>query len=351
MAAADLTFVCSADARVGFGHVRRCLTVAGLLSREGLRAAFAADRLDPAARALVRQGLPAARLGGLSEPSPLAVVDWMFDPQDPEACDLEFLARVATAHRRIVFVTSATRVPPALAVDAVVGHMLEPGLQSGAGTWHCGLEWAPVAPGAAVWRSRWRDFPETPRSVLVAFGNWSDPAGLFLTLEALRQTAWPSRVRVLLPPALRPHREEARRRAAGLTAEWLEDVPDVFPLLADADLLVGSYGNLTFEALAVGLPAVAVAIKPFMHAYAGQLARRRAVVNAGRVDELDPAALARQLRGLIAAERERLSRTGHALVDGAGLERLARLLQGYTGADRAAPDLSFAPAAAAPGRR
>jgi ABC-type transporter Mla MlaB component len=72
-----------------------------------------------------------------------------------------------------------------------------------------------------------------------------------------------------------------------------------------------------------------VAIKPFMHSYAEVLARQGAVVNAGPVDQSDLAALARRLAGLDAATRRRLSRSGRALVDGAGLTRLADLLARY----------------------
>lgn len=349
MAAADITFVCTADGRVGFGHLRRCLAVAGLLAGRGLRPAFAAEQLDPAARALLQQHLPAVRLGALSDPSPLAVVDCMFDPQDPDACDRDFVARVATRHRRTVFVTSAVHVPPDLPVDAVVGHMLDP-VERPARVLHRGLEWAPVAPGAALWRNHPRVFLETPRRVLVAFGNWADPAGLFLALEALRRTGWTVRVQVLLPPALRPHLEAARSHAVGLEVEWLQDVPDIFPLLAGADVLLGSYGNLTFEALALGVPTVVVAIKPFMAAYAERLARRGAVVNTGRVGELTPPDLARRLQALTASERERLSRAGRGLVDGAGLERLGRLLEDLARTDRAASDLQSGPAMAVPAR-
>lgn len=346
MPAADITFVCTADGRVGFGHLRRCLAVAGLVAEQGLRPAFTAELLDSAARALLQQRLPAARLSTLSAPSPLAVVDCMFDPQDPDACDRDFVARVAARHCRTVYVTSAMRVPPDLPVDAVVGHMLDP-VERPAWTLHRGLEWAPVAPGAVKWRSHRRDFPETPRRVLVAFGNWADPAGLLLALEALRLTGWTACVQVLLPPALRPHLEAARSRAAGLEVEWLQDVPEVFPLLAGADLLVGSYGNLTFEALAVGVPTIVVAVKPFMAAYAERLAHQGAVVNAGPVGELTPRDLACRLQALSAAERERLSRTGLGLVDGAGLERLARLLAGWARSDLGAPTPRAGAAAAA----
>lgn len=284
--------------------------------------------MDAAARDTLRRTLPEVLPQEPVEPASLAVVDCMFDPQDPDFYDRAFLADLAARHERVMLITSARTAPPDLPVNAVVGHMLEP-VAHPAYELHRGLEWAPVTPGAAAWRNRPCDYPSYPRRVLVAFGNWADPSGLFLALEALNQTGWAAHVQVLLPPALRPHREAAATRAQGLAMEWLQDVPDIFPLLAGADLLVGSYGNLTFEALALGVPTVVVAVKPFMFAYAAQLARQGAVVNAGPVDELTPPDLARRLQALGSAERERLSRAGRTLVDGAGLERLARLLEDH----------------------
>lgn len=326
--AGEITFLCTADDRVGFGHLRRCIRLASLLADQGFRAAFADCFLDAAARDLLNQCLPGARLTKPFEPSSIAVVDCMFDPQEPEACDRKFVGQVAACHCRTVFVTSAIRVPNDLPVDAVVGHMLEP-VDRPQYSLFRGLEWAPVPPEAAAWRDRTRDFPETPRRVLVAFGNWADPAGLFLALDALRLTRWPSAIRVLLPPALRPHLEAARARARGLPVEWLCGVPDLFPILAATDVLLGSYGNLTFESLALGVPTVLVAIKPFMHTYGERLAQWGAAVNAGEVGKLDPAALALWLQGLSAEQRGRLSKAGYTLVDGAGLERLASLLLSY----------------------
>jgi spore coat polysaccharide biosynthesis predicted glycosyltransferase SpsG len=327
MSAPDLVFLCTADAQVGFGHLRRCLHLSHQLRARGLRVAFD-GRLDPAARDTLCRALPDVPVLEPVEPAPLAVVDCMFDPQDPDFFDRDFLQKVAARHERVVMITSSRHAPPDLPVTAVVGHMLEP-VTAPAYELHRGLEWAPVSAEAAAWRNTPREFPDPPRRVLVAFGNWHDPAGLYLALEALRHTGWAATVQVLLPPALRPYADALRAHAAGLELDLVAEVPSVFPLLCAADVLVGSYGNLTFEALTVGLPAVVVAIKPFMHSYAEVLARQGAVVNAGPVDQSDLAALARRLAGLDAATRRRLSRSGRALVDGAGLTRLADLLARY----------------------
>ncbi len=328
----EVLFLCTADARVGFGHLRRCLTVAARLDRAGVRVAFA-GQLDAAAREQLRATLPQVPVGDAGDAAPLAVLDCMFDPQDPDHYDLDFLRAVAARHAQVVLVTSSIRVPPELPVTAVVGHMLEP-VARPTFTLYRGLEWAPVAPEAVAWRDTTRDFPDPPRRVLVAFGNWADPAGARLALEALDRTGWPCSVQVLLPPALRPHRPELARAAGRPACEVLTDVPSVFPLLHAADLLVGSYGNLTFEALALGVPTVVVAIKPFMHAYAARLAALGALINAGEVGDLTPSALAGQLTALTASTRRALSRQGRALVDGQGLARLADLLLKFRDATR-----------------
>lgn len=343
MNAPDLLFWCTADAEVGFGHLRRCLHLAHLLRARGLRVAFE-GRLDAAARDTLRRALPDVPVLEPVGPASLAVVDCMFDPQDPDYFDRDFLRTVAARHQRVVVITSARRAPPDLPVTAVVGHILEPVAAPNYALYR-GLEWAPVPTEAVAGRDTPREFPDPPRRVLVAFGNWHDPAGLSLGLEALRQTGWAAAVQVLLPPALRSHTDSLGARAAGLALEVVTDVPSVFPFLSAADLLVGSYGNLTFEALAVGVPTVVVAIKPFMHAYAEVLARQGAVVNAGPVDQLNPVALARQLAGLDPTTRRRLSHTGRTLVDGAGLTRLADLLARY--ACPAAHQSGAAPAPAA----
>jgi spore coat polysaccharide biosynthesis predicted glycosyltransferase SpsG len=254
------------------------------------------------------------------------VIDRMFDPQDPDWYDREFIADVARRHAGTVLITSSLQAPADLPVDVVVGHMLEP-VSNPRYELHRGLAWAPVDPAAAAFRNDAREYPEQIRRVLVAFGNWHDPAGLFLALDGFSLAGGDAEIQVLLPPVLRSFENEVRRRGRDLRLKVLADVPSVLPLLRDCDLLVGSYGNLTFEALALGVPVVVIAIKPFMARYAERLAAQDCLVCADEVGWLEATALAGELRRLDAARRELLGRNGRRLVDGAGLRRVARLLR------------------------
>lgn len=319
-------FLCTADARVGFGHLRRCLAIAGLLQERDVRVSFSGV-LDESALALIQRVLPQA----LEHPVPLpntVVVDYMFDPQDMDFYDGCFLQEVRARHARVLLLTSAVTAPPDLPVDRVVGHMLE-SVPNARYRVERGLTWAPVAPEATAYRRLEREPPAEVRRVLLALGNFHDPAGLFLALDALAVAGREWEVEVLLPPALRAFEAEIRQRARGLKLEVLMDVPTVIPVLDRCDLLVGSYGNLTFEAMCLGIPIVIVAIKPFMARYAARLEAMGGLMLAGEVGDLTPRELALQLQGLDRARRIALTRRGQQLVDGRGLQRTADLIYGW----------------------
>lgn len=320
---AAIEFICTAGSQVGFGHLRRCLGVGRELAAEGIEVAIT-GQLDDAAIAVVNRELPEARAAQAS-PAPVAVIDCMFDPQDPDFYDHDFIADVAGRHACTALVTSSIQVPADLPVDLVIGHMLDP-VEQPQYVLHRGLAWAPVTPGVQSYRTATRDYPDRPRRVLVAFGNWHDPAGVLLAIDALVLAALEAEVGVLLPPALQSVEPEIRRRGQGLKLEVWSNVSSVLPLLERCDLLVGSYGNLTFEALALGVPTAVVAIKDFMLGYARRLEAQGCLACPGAVGGLEPAALAKALQQLDGSRRRALGVQGMSLVDGGGLNRIARLL-------------------------
>jgi spore coat polysaccharide biosynthesis predicted glycosyltransferase SpsG len=93
--------------------------------------------------------------------------------------------------------------------------------------------------------------------------------------------------------------------------------------------VICSYGNLTFEALCLGVPVVVIAIKKFMARYAARLAAAECLLLGGDTRNPDPASLAKQVRQLDQARRTSLAAAGQRLVDGAGLRRTADLLQAW----------------------
>lgn len=327
-------FICTADAQVGFGHLRRCLTIGRLLQNRQVQVSLSGV-LDEAALGLIRQVLPEA-LQRQPAPEDTAVVDCMFDPRDMDFYDVRYLQEIRARHARTVMLTSAMAAPPELPVDVVVGHMLDP-VPKARYEVRCGLAWAPVAPDALAYRVARRAQPVEVRRVLLAFGNFHDPTGLFLALEALASMPGVSEVQVLLPPALRPFEDKMRRQARDIRLEVLRDVPSVFPLLAQSDLVVGSYGNLTFEALCLGVPVVLLAIKEFMVRYAARLEAAGCLVLAGEARNLSPAELGGLLRGLDQARRTALAVLGQQLVDGEGLRRTAELIDRWANGSELEP--------------
>jgi spore coat polysaccharide biosynthesis predicted glycosyltransferase SpsG len=320
-------FICTADSRVGFGHLRRCLAIARLLQARTVPVSFS-GRLDEAALALIRRELPTADIVQNPILPGSAIVDCMFDPEDMDAYDVGFLQEVRNLGVHTALLTSSIHVPPDLPVDLVIGHMLGE-VSSTSYDLRRGLAWAPVSPEAGAFRRLERQQPMEVERVLLAFGNYYDPTGLFLALDALESAPCEMEVQVLLPPALRVHEAEIRRRGRNLNLVVLTDVPTVFPLLDRSDLLIGSYGNLTFEALCLGVPVVIVAIKEFMALYAARLEAEGCLVLAGEARNLKPEHLADRLRALDQVRRASLATVGQRLVDGLGLRRTADLLNAW----------------------
>jgi spore coat polysaccharide biosynthesis protein SpsF len=320
-------FICTADAQVGFGHLRRCLAIARQLQALDVPISFS-GRLDEAATTVIRRELPTATLVRNLVLPGCAIVDCMFDPQDMDYYDIRFLQEIRDRGMRIALLSSSVHAPPDLPVDLVVGHMLD-AVPHARYELRRGLAWAPVSPEAGDYRRLGREQPSEVRRVLLAFGNFHDPAGLFLALDALAIDGCEMEVQILLPPALRCFEIQIRQRPRPLQLEVLTDVSTVFPVLDRSDLVVGSYGNLTFEALCVGVPVVIVAIKEFMVRYAAMLEAEGCLVLAGDVKNLKPERLADCLRGLDRTKRASLATKGQWLVDGEGLRRTADLLYGW----------------------
>jgi hypothetical protein len=326
----DLVLAFDAHERMGFGHASRCIQLAELVasSHPGLKAAIVGE-LGPRARARVLSRLPGAEtLSALaSPPGRVAIVDRLADHEDPESLDVSLVERLAKTNEKVFALATGARAF-ALPTNAVlIGY--QPGdVTPCAPNLFWGLAYAPVAlhaPGQQRSRSG---------RVLVGLGGAEDDRCLRNVLLACSRLEGVRAIDVLLSPAMRVD----PRHIADVDARIVlhEDVPSVAPLIADADVVVTSYGHLMWEAVASGSAICVFGQKDFQVAWAKRLSETGVIVAGGDARTIT-ASIAlealRETRSRAALLRERT----RGLVDGQGLFRVAQLVSAALGAARPGP--------------
>lgn len=111
-----------------------------------------------------------------------------------------------------------------------------------------------------------------------------------------------------------------------------ERLPSLAPLLAAADLTVGAAGATSWERLCLGVPSVVVTLSSNQRPVAEALQRLGLIEWLGHYDEVGLERLQEALaRHIAAGADEAASRAAHALVDGAGAQRVRAALMTNAG--------------------
>ncbi len=187
-----------------------------------------------------------------------------------------------------------------------------------------GPSYALLRPQFAAARGRPRD--GSVKRILVFMSTTDAKGATLVALEALsapRLAAIPVDVVVGSPS---PHLEAIKARAAARGRATVHiDAEDMPALCNAADLAVGTGGVAALERCCLGLPTVAVSIAANQAPGLTNLGVRGAVVLAGRLGRLDPAAIASAVEALLDDPRRirDLSEVAAALVDGQGAARVA----------------------------
>ena len=305
-----VVFRVAAGPRRGFGHLARCRALAGAL---GVPALVSLRATPSTARAAAATGVTlvggGVRLLDRVRPS-LVVVD------DPDTAHAR--TWVAAARRRGLPVAAISdagrgRVDADLVIDGSVNARRPSGARHLSGPRYAVLD--PRVDGLRTSRRR------RPRRICIALGGGAQVCGVVPALTAVLAARVPDAdIRVAPGFTTRP-------RPALAVGRWLAPGALV-PALASADLAIVGGGLTAYEACALGVPSVAVAVVPGQRPTIRTLAGRGAIVDGGawrpartgRIGDL----AARLLHA--SARRRTLARAGRRLVDGRGARRIAAAL-------------------------
>jgi len=315
-------------ARTGFGHVRRCLSLAQALSVRGAECVFVVNDdqgVLETIRALGFTALPvderfpgdaAAAISGLS-PGSVVADSYDLSPDD--------LARLRLIARLVAIDDLADRELPADVVVNCAPSAAALRYRSPRGTrFLLGSAYAMLQPEYA--ESPARTVRSTAAGILLTLGG-GDPGGLTGRMADLLGKALPeARIDVAIGPLA-----GMIELPSGGNLVTHRGAPSMRALMLDADLAVAAGGQTTYELAATGTPAVILAVADNQVPQSRDLASAGVFLYAGdaRVEEVPEKAadLARRLAG-DPALRGKMGACGRALVDGRGAERVAAAILG-----------------------
>ncbi|HXI56534.1 MAG TPA: UDP-2,4-diacetamido-2,4,6-trideoxy-beta-L-altropyranose hydrolase [Polyangia bacterium] len=333
-----MAFRTVASAGVGFGHLRRCLTLADELARRGCQIQFWIEG-DEAARGVasaagfavqsVSGDEPAAtlRLAGAAAVPIAALV------ADSYALDADYFRAVRP------------RVGCLLVIDDLANRPLDADVVSNGSAnaaalaYHTGADCTLLlGPRYALLRSTFRGLPARRqgevRRVLVTLGGGDPQQSTATVVEQLLSSLPAVAFDVVVGPLFGADAVASLKRLASTTDRVaLHHAPgELQGLMTTCDLAVSGGGQTLYELAACGLPTVALCLADNQRGQLAALAGQGALLLGGGRDEsgqsssfadLGPAVT--QLAGDLAL-RQRMSVIGQRLVDGEGTLRVADAL-------------------------
>lgn len=323
-----------AGARIGAGHVMRCLALAQEWLSQGGRACFVTDRESPGLRQrLTDEGCQVVTVGR-SHPHPSdwpALAEVLADHQDAWVAldgyhfDPGYQKRIRDRGHRLLVIDDMAHLAHYHA-DLLVNQNLhagrlhyscEPGTRLLLGTRYALLR------NEFLRRGDWRrEIPAVGGKILVTLGGGDQENVTRKVVEALTLLDDAGLEAVVVVGACNPHLADLQAAAARAAAaiSFVHDATDMAQLMIWADLAVAAAGSSCWELCYLGVPALLLVLAENQRPVAEALTMAGAMLSLGWHDSAQPAAIAGALRELVpaAATRRRLSERGRLLVPGDG---------------------------------
>ena len=362
---ASVVFRCDASVAIGTGHVRRCLSLAQALRRQGAHCRFVLRDLGIDAAAPLRaEGfdcllLPAPSPTEAALPPDTAHAAWLGTTQAQDAADtlaalasrgdpspawlvVDHYALDARWHERlraslgcrIAAIDDLGDRP--LAVDALIDHnhaadhrAKYAGRLPAQALLLGGPRFALLSPAYA---QAPRHLPsDTVRSIGIFMGGVDAPGLALQALQACADAGFDGPVEIASTSAC-PHLPALRDAASARPGTTLTlDQPDLARFFARHGLQIGAGGGATWERCCLGAPTIALVTADNQRQVLAPLDGLGVLqIAAPQPAEGGPPGLANALRALLAdaPRRRALARQARTLVDGAGADRAAAALLG-----------------------
>ena len=332
-----------ANARMGTGHLMRCLALAQGWRVRGWQATFiTACESDGLRRRLADEGFQVISL----------------ERSYPEPADWEITSQVLATHSDAWVVLDGYHFDPAyqrqikedghrlLVIDDMV-HLdhyyadvvLNQNINAEHLDYSCepytrlllGTRYVLLRSEFLAFQGWQREIPKVARKVLVTLGGGDPDNQTLKVIQALQQVDVDGLEAAVVAGASNLHFRELQSAARNslFATRLVQNVTNMSELMAWADVTVSAGGSTCWELAFMGLPTVVLVLAENQQGIAAGLGKAGVVLNLGWYTEVSIAQVANTLVGLLEdrGSRRQMSQRGRELVDGLGSERVVKFLQ------------------------
>ena len=317
--------------RIGLGHIRRCLSLAQALTRQGARVQFISNSDETTSELIQQNGFSVSSIDPVDDFDQTCNAITRMGAEallvDSYEIGADYLRRMSEYVDLLIVIDDIAdrRLPVDVVINSnIYGKDLAYDSPSST-TMLLGASYAILRPEFA--NQFVREFPEKARHVLLTVGG-SDWTGLtFRLIESILDAHDDLLLTVIVGPFFKGRDKILQLATTKPDQVRVRENPgDIRSLMLEADLAVTGGGQTTYELAATGTPSLALAISEHQLLNIQALAESGTLVYAGHAD--DP-----QLEQKLMPEFDRLlrdsrarrlmSERGRALIDGHGADRLA----------------------------
>jgi UDP-2,4-diacetamido-2,4,6-trideoxy-beta-L-altropyranose hydrolase len=345
----NLVFRADADARIGTGHIMRCLALAQACQGAGGRGVFVLSLEAPALEERLKaEGMEVVHIsprpGSVEDASQAALLADQLGAQwlviDGYHFSDGYQKTIKEKGQALLCIDDNGHASH-YSADVVLNQNIlaredlypsrEPSTRLLLGT-----RYVLLRKEFLNWRSWKRTIPDVAKRLLVTLGGADRDNVTLKVLRGLGRAEANGMKAVVVAGPSNPNLEELLSgvRDAGLSVRLEANTEDMPALMAWADIAVSSGGTTTLEMAFMGLPALLLLLAQNQEGAARALVERKAFLSLGYAGEVEEKDIATSVEALVADAQSRLnlSRNGSQLVDGLGPRRVLDALSEAGGA-------------------
>lgn len=319
----DLIFICDANSSVGFGHASRCANIAKQLLdlSKNIKIGFIGNYVSEVKKRII------TLLGSVeflsyddNYRSSCVIIDALGDNSNPDILPLKKFDIGRKFSKNLVFLSSGATIR-GLPEDIICIGYQPSGINSIYPKVYWGLKYAPTLKVTSK-----NIIKRDSSSILLALGGINNSVVFNSIIDALKDFNSIKEVNILLSPVNQSLKFKYDQNSNYF--KTYSNIKSISPLLYKVGLVIASFGNLSYEALAHATPLCSVGTKKFQAEYGEFLFNENLAYNVGLIDCYNPKKVSVSIKKTI-KNAGQLSHNATLKVDDRGIFRIANIIRNY----------------------